>query len=112
MPLLNTMKYKDLNGMETLISDLILQVLRYMADDERKRIHERQKEGITIALQKGVKFGSKNVEIDDTFKETYQEWTNHKITAVEAMQRVGMKSNIFYRRVKESEYTLQESNPS
>ncbi|MFJ1145027.1 recombinase family protein, partial [Bacillus thuringiensis] len=61
MPLLNTMKYKDLNGIETLISDLILQLLSYMAEDERKRIRERQKEGITIALQKGVKFGRKKV---------------------------------------------------
>lgn len=92
MPLLNTMKYKDLNGIETLISDLILQLLSYMAEDERKRIRERQKEGITIALQKGVKFGRKKIEIDDNFIETYQEWKNHKITAVEAMQRVGMKS--------------------
>ncbi len=69
MPLLNTMKYKDLNGIETLISDLILQLLSYMDEDERKRIRERQKEGITIALQKGVKFGRKKVEIDDNFKE-------------------------------------------
>ncbi len=62
MPLLNTMKYKDLNGIETLISDLILQLLSYMAEDERKRIRERQKEGITIALQKGVKFGRKKLK--------------------------------------------------
>ncbi|MBJ7950034.1 MULTISPECIES: recombinase family protein [unclassified Bacillus cereus group] len=109
MPLLNTMKYKDLNGIETLISDLILHLLSYMAEDERKRIRERQKEGITIALQKGVKFGRKKVEIDDNFIETYQEWKNHKITAVEAMQRVGMKSNTFYRRVKEYEYSLEKS---
>ncbi|WHS75951.1 recombinase family protein [Bacillus cereus] len=109
MPLLNTMKYKDLNGIETLISDLILQLLSYMAEDERKRIRDRQKEGITIALQKGVKFGRKKVEIDDNFIEAYQEWKNHKITAVEAMQRVGMKSNTFYRRVKEYESTLEKS---
>lgn len=109
MPLLNTMKYKDLNGIETLISDLILQLLSYMAEDERKRIRERQKEGITIALQKGVKFGRKKVEIDNNFKEIYQEWKNHKITAVKSMQRVGMKSNTFYRRVKEYEYSLEKS---
>lgn len=108
MPLLNTMKYKDLNGIETLISDLILQLLSYMAEDERKRIRERQKEGITIALQNGVKFGRKKFEIDDNFIETYQEWKNHKITAVEAMQKVGMKSNTFYRRVKEYEYDLEK----
>ncbi|HDR6318876.1 TPA: recombinase family protein [Bacillus thuringiensis] len=112
MPLLNTMKYKDLNGIETLISDLILQLLSYMAEDERKRIRERQKEGITIALQKGVKFGRKKVEIDDNFKEAYQEWKNHEITAVEAMQRVGMKSNTFYRRVKEYEHNLEEKKLS
>jgi DNA invertase Pin-like site-specific DNA recombinase len=113
MPLLNTMKYKDLNGIETLISDLILQLLSYMAEDERKRIRERQKEGITIALQKGVKFGrKKKVEIDDNFKETYQEWKNHKITAVEAMQKVGMKNNTFYRRGKEYEHNLEEKKLS
>nr|WP_257784835.1 hypothetical protein [Bacillus thuringiensis] len=44
-----------------------------MTEDESKQIHERQKEGITIALQKGVKFGRKKVEIDDNFIETYQE---------------------------------------
>ncbi len=111
MPLLNTMKYKDLNGIETLISDLILQLLSYMAEDERKK-SANDKKRITIALQKGVKFGRKKVEKDDNFKETYQEWKNHKITAVKAMQIVGMKSNTFYRRVKEYEYALQESNPS
>ncbi|MGG0263152.1 recombinase family protein, partial [Bacillus mycoides] len=51
----------------------------------------------------------KKVEIDDNFKETYQEWKNHKITSVKAMQRVGMKSNTFYRRVKEYEYSLEKS---
>lgn len=112
MPLLNTMKYKDLNGIETLISDLILQLLSYMAEDERKRICERQKEGITIALQKGVNFGREKVEIDDKFKEAYQEWKNHEIKAVEAMKRVGMKSNTFYRRVKEYEYSLENSKRS
>ncbi|MED2260746.1 recombinase family protein [Bacillus thuringiensis] len=112
MPLLNTMKYKDLNGIETLISDLILQLLSYMAEDERKRIRERQKEGITIALQKGVKFGRKKVEIDDNFKEAYREWKNREITAVEAMQRVGMKSNTFYRRIKEYENNMEEKKLS
>lgn len=106
------MKYKDLNGIETLISDLILQLLSYMAEDERKRICERQKEGITIALQKGVKFGRKKVEIDDNFKEAYREWKNREITAVEAMQRVGMKSNTFYRRIKEYENNMEEKKLS
>ncbi len=97
---------KDLNGIETLISDLILQLLSYMAEDERKRIRERQEEGIRMAIQKGVKFGRKKFGIDETFKAVYPEWKQNKITAVEAMKRVGMKSNTFYRRVKEYEANL------
>src|SRR5690625_2153832 len=100
MTLLNTMKYKDLDGLETLISDLILQLLSYMAENERKRTRERQEEGIRIAKQNGVKFGRKKHEIDDTFKAVYPEWKQNKISAVEAMKRVGMKSNTFYRGSK------------
>lgn len=59
----------------------------------KKKIRERQKEG---------------VKFDDNFDEAYQEWKNHEITAVEAMQRVGMKNNTFYRIVKEYEHNLEE----
>lgn len=103
MPLLNTTKYKDLNGIESLISDLILQLLSYMAEDEHKRIKERQEEGIKVAISKGVKFGRKKIRINETFKSVYTDWRQNNITAVEAMRRVGMKSNTFYRRVKEYE---------
>jgi DNA invertase Pin-like site-specific DNA recombinase len=103
MPLLNTMKYKDLDGIESLISDLILQLLSYMAEDERKRIKERQEEGIKLAIIKGVKFGRKKIGIDENFISTYNDWKQNKMTAVEAMKKTGMKSNTFYRRVKEYE---------
>ena len=103
MPLLNTMKYKDLNGIESLIADLILQLLSYMAEDERKRIRERQEEGIKVAISKGTKFGRKKIEIDENFKSIYNVWKQKKITAVEAMEKAGMKSNTFYRRAKEYE---------
>lgn len=106
MPLLNTTNYKNLNGIETLISDLILQLLSYMAEDERKRIKERQEEGIKIALNNGIKFGRKKINIGENYKSIYNEWKNNKITAVEAMKKLGMKSNTFYRRVKEYESTL------
>lgn len=106
MPLLNTTKYKDLNGIESLISDLILQLLSYMAEDERKRIKERQEEGIKLAIIKGTKFGRKKLEIDENFKSAYTDWKQKKITAVEAMKRASMKSNTFYRRVKEYESSL------
>ncbi len=107
MPLLNTTKYKDLNGIETLISDLILQLLSYMAEDERKRIKERQEEGIKVALNKGIKFGRKKIGISESFKSIYADWKQNNITAVEAMKRLGMKSNTFYRRVKEYELSLK-----
>lgn len=103
MPLLNTMRYKNLNCIETLISDLILQLLSYMAEDERNRIRTRQKEGVEVALRNGIKFGRRKIEMTDTFPSVYEEWKQQKITAVEAMKRVGMKRNTFYRRVKEYE---------
>lgn len=103
MPLLDTRKYKDMNGLENLISDLILQLLSYMAEDERKRIKERQEEGIKSALKKGTKFGRKKIPIDEKFKTVYTKWKQGEITAVKAMELVSMKSNTFYRRVKEYE---------
>ena len=106
MPLLNTLKYKDLDGIESLISDLILQLLSYMAEDERKRIKERQEEGIRVAIEKGIKFGRKKIEINEEFAFAYNDWKQNKVTAVEAMKIAGMKSNTFYRRVKEYESNL------
>src|SRR5699024_626782 len=99
MPLLNTMKYKDMDGLETLISDLILQLLSYMAEDGRKRTWERQEEGIRIAKQNEVKFGRKKHEIDNTFRAVYPEWKQNKITAIEAMKKSG----------NEEQYVLSKS---
>ncbi len=67
-----------------------------MAEDERKRINERQVEGIRSALNKGIKFARKKLEINEKVKSVYPDWKQNKITAVEAMNIVGMKSNIFY----------------
>lgn len=106
MPLLNTTKYKEMNGLENLISDIILQLLSYMAEDERKRIKERQMEGIKIAKDKGIKFGRKKILPGENFKHVYNEWKEGKITAVKAMELTSMKSNTFYRRVKDYEETL------
>ena len=106
MPLLNTTKYKEMNGLENLISDIILQLLSYMAEDERKRIKERQKEGIKIAKDKGIKFGRKKILPDENFKDVYNKWKEGKITAVKAMELTSMKRNTFYRRVKDYEKTL------
>lgn len=106
MPLLDTTKYKNMNGLENLISDIILQLLSYMAEDERTRIKERQKEGIRAALDKGIKFGRPKIEPGSNFEEVYKQWRNNEITAVKAMQLLGLKNNTFYRRVKEYEASL------
>lgn len=103
MPLLDTTKYKDMNGLENLISDIILQLLSYMAEDERVRIKERQKEGIKIAREKGVKFGRQKIDPGENFEEVYKEWKSGSITAVQAMNLLGLKPNTFYRRVNEYE---------
>ncbi len=103
MPLLNTAKYKDMNGLETLISDLVLQLLSYMAEDERKRIKERQREGIAVARKKGIHLGRKKIAPDAHFGTMYTAWKSGKLTATQAMQQLGLKSNTFYRRVAEWE---------
>lgn len=103
MPLLDTTKYKDMNGLENLISDIILQLLSYMAEDERLRTKERQREGIKIAREKGIKFGRRKIDPGENFEEVYKEWKAGQITAVKAMEILELKSNTFYRRVKEYE---------
>ncbi|MGC3598902.1 recombinase family protein, partial [Enterococcus faecium] len=82
MPLLDTASYKQLDGLETLISVLILQLLSYMAEDERIRINSRQREGVEAAKQKGVKFGRKKNALPPEFPAIYSDWKAGKITAV------------------------------
>ncbi len=106
MPLLNTARYKEMQGLETLISDLVLQLLSYMAEDERKRIKERQQEGIRVAREKGIHLGRKKIAIDERFGAIYICWKQGSISAVTAMKQLGMKSNTFYRRVKDYEMSL------
>lgn len=101
MPILDTRQYQ--NGLEKLISSIVLELLSYMAEREREKINGRQAEGIATALNSGVVFGRPKQSITDDFKQTYVEWKQGAITAVEAMRRVKMKPNTFYRRVKEYE---------
>lgn len=101
MPILDTRQYK--NGLEKVISSIVLELLSYMAEREREMINRRQAEGIAEAKKDGVVFGRPKVSITDEFKQAYSEWKQGSITAVEAMKRVEMKPNTFYRRVKEYE---------
>ncbi|MCQ6275929.1 recombinase family protein [Bacillus sp. V3B] len=101
MPLLDTTKNKDNLG--SLIADLVLQILSWMAEEEREKIRTRQREGIDIALKKGVKFGRPKNPIPENFGEVYAAWKNGEITATKAMKQLNIKKNAFYKFVKEYE---------
>ncbi|MBT2583542.1 recombinase family protein [Planococcus sp. ISL-109] len=98
MPLLDTTQYKD--SMGTFIADLVLQILSWMAEEERERIRKRQREGIDLALQNGIQFGRPTVFVSEEFKEVYRKWKATELTAVEAMQEAGVKKTSFYKLVK------------
>ena len=101
MPLLDTTQYKD--SMGTFIADLVLQILSWMAEEERERIRKRQREGIDLALQNGIQFGRPAVFVSEEFKEVYRKWKSGELTAVEAMQEAGVKKTSFYKLVKDLE---------
>lgn len=86
-----------------MINNLLIEVLATMAEQERVNIKQRQAEGIAIAKEKGVYKGRKKIEVDDTFKKSYNQWKAGEITAVKAMELTGLKRNTFYRRVSEYE---------
>ena len=100
MPLLDTRKNKDLLG--TFISDLVLQILSYVAEQERTFIKQRQKEGITNAKNNGVKFGRPKIEKPQDFDVVVSRWKNKEIKSKEAMELLGLKPNTFYNMVKDN----------
>lgn len=103
MPLLDTRQKKDLLG--TFINDLILQILSYVAEQERTYIRTRQREGIDLALKTGKTktgrpFGRPKIEKPENFDEVVEQWKDKKITAREAMKILNLKPNTFYNLVK------------
>lgn len=103
MPLLDTRQNKDLLG--TFINDLILQILSYVAEQERTYIRTRQREGIDLVLKTGITktgrpFGRPKINTPNNFEEVISEWKNKKITAREAMKILNLKPNTFYNMVK------------
>lgn len=97
MPLLDTTKNKDLLG--TFISDLILQILSYVAEQERTFIKQRQKEGISTAMNKGVKFGRPTIEKPQNYDIVVSKWKNKEIRTKEAIEQLGLKPSTFYNMV-------------
>lgn len=101
MALLDTTLHKDLLG--TFISDLILQVLAYVAQQERDNIKQRQSEGIAIAKAQGKHLGRPKADFPKDFEVIYKEWKDGKITAKKAMIMLDLKTTTFYKLVKQYE---------
>ena len=99
MELLDTRRGKDLMG--TFLSDVVLQVLSFVAENERKNIRERQKEGIEAAKVRGVQFGRPKRDLPDNFVQICRKWKKGEIIGREAAKLCGMPLTTFYGRAKE-----------
>lgn len=98
MPLLDTTISKDLLG--TFISDLVLQLLSFVAENEREMIRALQAEVILAAKKRGVRFGRPEKEIPSNFSAICESWKNSLITLPEALDLLDMSRSTFYRKVK------------
>jgi DNA invertase Pin-like site-specific DNA recombinase len=98
MPLLDTRRGKDLMG--TFLSDIVLQVLSFVAENERTDIRKRQAEGIAAAKAKGVRFGRPPRPLPDNFSSVYREWKAGRITGVAAANACNMPLSTFRYRVE------------
>ncbi|MCD7717264.1 MAG: recombinase family protein [Lachnospiraceae bacterium] len=98
MPLLDTRRGKDLMG--TFLSDIVLQVLSFVAENERTNIKQRQAEGIAAAKAKGVRFGRSPAPLPANFHSVYQRWKEGEITGLAAAKECGMPMSTFRYRAK------------
>ena len=101
MPLLDTRRGKDLMG--TFLSDIVLQVLSFVAENERTNIKQRQAEGIAAAKSKGVKFGRPPLPLPDNFYEVHKAWRSKKLTLKEAANACNMPVGTFYGKARKFE---------
>lgn len=98
MPLLDTRRGKDLMG--TFLSDIVLQVLSFVAENERTNIRQRQAEGIAAAKAKGVRFGRPPKPLPKNFHTVYQQWKSGKITGLSAAEACKMPMSTFRYRAE------------
>lgn len=99
MPLLDTRNGKDLMG--TFIADLVLQILSFVAQNERDTIRKRQAEGIAAAKARGVRFGRPEKRVPEDFGKIVKEWERKNIPISEVLKLCGMSEATFYRRLRE-----------
>lgn len=98
MPLLDTRHGKNLMG--TFLSDIVLQVLSFVAENERTNIHQRQAEGIAAAKARGVKFGRPPLPLPANFHETHKAWRNKELTLKQAAAACNMPTGTFYDKAR------------
>ena len=99
MPLLDTRTGKDLMG--TFISDLVLQILSFVAQNERENIKKRQAQGIAAAKARGVRFGRPEKPIPDNFGDIVKSWEKKEIKISDVVRICDMSEPTFYRRLRE-----------
>ena len=87
--------------MGTFIADLVLQILSFVAQNERENIKKRQTEGIAAAKAKGVKFGRPEKDIPDDFEKIVKEWEQKRLPFSEVLKLCNMSEATFYRRLRE-----------
>ena len=98
MPILDNRREKNLLG--TFISDLVLSLLSYVAENERVTIRQRQAEGIVADKARGVHFGRTPKPLPENFYDVYQRWKKRKITISQAAEECGMAKSTFYERAR------------
>lgn len=103
MPLLDTRRGKDLMG--TFLSDIVLQVLSFVAENERTNIRQRQAEGIAAAKAKGVKLGRKPLPLPENFYEVHRAWRSKKLTLKQVAAACNMPVGTFYGKARKFENT-------
>ena len=101
MPILDTRREKNLLG--TFISDLVLALLSYVAENERNNIRQRQAEGIAAAKARGIHFGRRPNPLPDNFYEVYQLWKMKKISVSEAAKQCGIPQTTFFEKARSFE---------
>lgn len=99
MPLLDTRQNRDLTG--TLIADIVLELLSYVAQSERENIRQRQYEGIAAAKARGVRFGRPNKAVPDDFPAVCQRWRRGEISGRKAAKLLAISHNTFFKWTKE-----------
>lgn len=105
MPILDTRRGKDL--METFLSDIVLALLSYVAENERINIRKRQKAGIAAAKSRGVKFGRPSKPLPDNFNEIYIKWNRKELLLKEAAAKCNMSSSTFLYKARKYSLSIK-----